>query len=155
ANERFALFFPEKRPFFLEGVDLFRTPIQAVYTRTITAPEWGARFTGKTAGVQYTALVADDAGGGTAIIPGPNGSTTVPQDFGSTVVIARAKRSFGLSFIGGLLTDREAHDGNGHNRVVGPDASVRMGGTDVVTAQWLYSQTQSPSHPDLAPEWNG
>ena len=38
ANERFALFFPEKRPFFLEGVDLFQTPIQAVYTRTITAP---------------------------------------------------------------------------------------------------------------------
>ena len=38
ANERFALFFPEKRPFFLEGVDLFQTPIQAVYTRTITSP---------------------------------------------------------------------------------------------------------------------
>jgi len=41
ANERFALFFPEKRPFFLEGVDLFQTPIQAVYTRTITSPLWG------------------------------------------------------------------------------------------------------------------
>jgi hypothetical protein len=39
ANERFALFFPEKRPFFLEGADLFQTPIQAVYTRTITAPD--------------------------------------------------------------------------------------------------------------------
>jgi hypothetical protein len=155
ANERFALFFPEKRPFFLEAVDLFKTPIQAVYTRTITAPEWGARFTGKGAGVQYTALVADDAGGGTAIIPGPNGSTSVPQDFGSTVVIARAKRSFGLSFVGGLLTDREAHDGNGHNRVLGPDASFRMGASDVVTGQWLYSQTQTPSHTDLAPEWNG
>src|SRR5436190_14112834 len=38
ANERFALFVPEKRSFFLEGVDLFQTPIQAVYTRTITAP---------------------------------------------------------------------------------------------------------------------
>src|SRR5204863_7147365 len=36
ANERFALFFPEKRPFFLEGVDLFSTPMTAVYTRTIT-----------------------------------------------------------------------------------------------------------------------
>src|SRR5262249_36490393 len=38
ANERFALFYPEKRPFFLEGVDLFQTPISAVYTRTITDP---------------------------------------------------------------------------------------------------------------------
>ena len=34
ANERFALFYPEKRPFFLEGVDLLHAPIQAVYTRT-------------------------------------------------------------------------------------------------------------------------
>ena len=47
ANERFALFFPEKRTFFLEGVDLFDTPISAVYTRSITSPEWGARVTGK------------------------------------------------------------------------------------------------------------
>lgn len=47
ANERFALFFPEKRPFFLEGIELFSTPIQAVYTRTITSPRWGARATGK------------------------------------------------------------------------------------------------------------
>ena len=44
-NERFALFFPEKRPFFLEGIELFATPIQAVYTRTITAPRWGVRGT--------------------------------------------------------------------------------------------------------------
>jgi hypothetical protein len=75
ANERFALSFPEKRPFFLEGADLFQTPIQTVYTRTITAPVWGGRVTGKEAGFRYTALVADDAGGGSAIIPGPNGST--------------------------------------------------------------------------------
>ena len=47
ANERFALFVPEKRPFFLEGVDLLSTTIQAVYTRTITDPKWGTRATGK------------------------------------------------------------------------------------------------------------
>ena len=41
ANERFALFFPEKRPFFLEGVSLFTTPIQAVYTRSITGSPLG------------------------------------------------------------------------------------------------------------------
>ena len=91
ANERFALFFPEKRPFFLEGVDLFQTPIQAVYTRTITAPVWGGRVTGKEAGIRYTALVADDAGGGSAIIPGPNGSSLASVDEGSTVFVARVE----------------------------------------------------------------
>jgi hypothetical protein len=64
ANERFALFYPEKRPFFLEGVDLFQTPIQAVYTRTITSPDWGGRLTGKQAGLRYTVLVVDDKGAG-------------------------------------------------------------------------------------------
>src|SRR4029078_2300736 len=45
-NQRFAIFFPERRPFFLERVDLFSTTLQAVYTRTITSPRWGARGTG-------------------------------------------------------------------------------------------------------------
>jgi len=71
-NQRFALFFPEKRPFFLEGVELLSTPIQAVYTRTIAAPDWGARVTGKLGGLNYTALAAEDAGGGSIVVPGPN-----------------------------------------------------------------------------------
>ena len=71
ANERFALFVPEKRPFFLEGVDLLQTPIQAVYTRTILSPDWGGRITGKQGGVRYTLLVANDKGGGSVILPGP------------------------------------------------------------------------------------
>src|SRR4029450_844841 len=60
-NQRFALFYPEKRPFFLEGVELLSTPIQAVYTRTITAPDWGARATGTVRRVNDTAAVAQDA----------------------------------------------------------------------------------------------
>ena len=41
-NRRFEVYFPEKRPFFLEGVDLLATQIPAVYTRSITSPRWGA-----------------------------------------------------------------------------------------------------------------
>ena len=155
ANERFALFFPEKRPFFLEGVDLFQTPIQAVYTRTITAPVWGGRVTGKQNGIRYTALVADDAGGGSAIIPGPNGSSLAPVDEGSIVFVGRAKRDMGLSFLGVIATDREAKSGLSHNRVVGPDFQWRPSGTDVVTGQMLYSGTRTPTRPDLASEWTG
>jgi hypothetical protein len=155
ANERFALFFPEKRPFFLEGADLFQTPIQAVYTRTITAPVWGGRVTGKEAGFRYTALVVDDAGGGSAIIPGPNGSSLASVDEGSTVFVARVKRDIGLSFVGVLATDREAKSGDSHNRVVGPDFQWRPSGSDVVTGQALYSETRTPNRPDLADEWTG
>jgi len=155
ANERFALFYPEKRPFFLEGVDLFNTPIQAVYTRTITAPRWGGRATGKEAGVRYTILVADDAGGGSAILPGANNSSFAAQDFGSTVLVARAKRDVGLSFVGLLATDRENRDAEGHNRVAGPDFQWRPSAADVVTGQMLLSDSRTPSRPDLADEWTG
>jgi len=155
ANERFALFFPEKRPFFLEGVDLFQTPFPAVYTRTITSPSWGGRATGKEGGIRYTALVADDKGGGQVILPGPNSSSTANQDFASTVFVGRAKRELGLSFVGAIVTDRESRDGGAHNVVVGPDFQWRPSATDVVTGQWLHSNTETPNRPDLADEWNG
>ncbi len=155
ANERFALFYPEKRPFFLEGVDLFDTPIQAVYTRTITDPTWGARLTGKAAGMRYTALVTEDAGGGTVILPGANGSSTAPQDFTSDVFIGRVKRNIGRSFVGAMVTDREMRDGNAHNRVAGPDAEWRPSSADVIGAQALFSNTRTPNRPDVADEWSG
>ena len=155
ANERFALFFPEKRPFFLEGVDLFQTPLQAVYTRTITAPRWGGRVTGKASGFRYTWLLAEDAGGGTAILPGPNGSASAPQDFRSTVIVGRVKRDIKLSSVGVVLTDREATAGGYHNRVIGPDFQWRPSGGDAVRGQWLFSQTQTPNRPDLASQWDG
>jgi hypothetical protein len=155
ANERFALFFPEKRPFFLEGVDLFKTPIQAVYTRTITTPRWGGRLTGQAAGVRYTVLVADDVGGGSVILPGPNGSQLASQDFASTVFVGRAKRNIGSSFVSVLLTDREGRDAASHNRVVGPDFQWRPRESENITGQWLVSDTRTPIRPDLATEWTG
>src|SRR5439155_16000114 len=155
ANERFALFFPEKRPFFLEGVDLFQTPIQAVYTRTITSPQWGGRLTGKSGGIRYTALATEDRGGGSMIIPGPNDSSLASQDFASTVLVGRAKRELGLSFVGVLVTDREGRDTASHNRVVGPDFEWRPSADDVVSGQWLYSATRTPNRPEEASEWTG
>jgi hypothetical protein len=155
ANERFALFVPEKRSFFLEGVDLFQTPIQAVYTRTITAPSWGGRVTGKGAGIRYTALVAEDDGGGSIVLPGARGSSFASQDLGSTVFVGRAKRDIGRSFVGVLVTDREGRDSASYNRVVGPDFQWRPTATETIAGQWLVSDTRTPDRPDLASEWNG
>lgn len=154
ANERFALFYPEKRPFFLEGVELFSTPIQAVYTRTITAPRWGSRVTGKAAGLAYTALVAEDAGGGSAILPGSNGSDLAPQDFSSQLFVARVRRDIRRSFVSVLTTDREA-GANGHSRVIGPDFLWRPSADDAVTGQWLWSDTRNPNRTDLSDAWTG
>src|SRR3954471_6505501 len=155
ANERFALFVPEKRSFFLEGVDLLQTPIQAVYTRTVTAPSWGGRITGKAAGVRYTALVVEDEGGGSVVLPGAQGSSFASQDFASTVFVGRAKRDIGRSFVGMLVTDREGRDAASYNRVLGPDFQWRPNATEAITGQWLVSDTRTPNRPDLAQEWTG
>jgi hypothetical protein len=153
-NNRFALFFPEKRPFFLEGVDLFDTPIQVVYTRTITSPRWGARSTGKFGASSYTLLVTQDRGGGSVILPGPTGSDFAPQDFSSVVGIARVRRDFGRSFLGLLYTGRE-NENAGHNRLVGPDGQWRPNEKEILAAQLLVSDTTTPDRPDLVPAWNG
>jgi len=153
-NNQFAIFFPEKRPFFLEGVDLFNTPISAVYTRTITDPKWGLRDTGKVGATTYTLLLTKDAGGGSVIIPGPTGNDLALQDFSSKVLIGSLRRDFGASYAGMLVTARE-NDGGGYNRVAGPDFLWRRSEVDQMTGQLLVSDTKTPDRPDLYPTWDG
>jgi hypothetical protein len=152
-NRRFAVFFPEKRPFFLEGFDLFDTPLQVAYTRTINSPRAGARATGKSGNTAYTLLVTEDRGGGVVILPGPQGSSFAPEDFRSYAAIGRVRHSLGSSYVGAVLTDREVN-GGGHNRVFGPDFQWRPTESDALTAQYLYSDTENPLRTD-SPAWNG
>ncbi len=155
ANERFALFFPEKRPFFLEGVDLLSTPIQAVYSRTFTAPRWGTRATGQAGSVSYTALIGEDDGGGSVILPGPTSSDLGDQDFESLFAVGRVRRDFGTSFASFLVSGREV-EGGGFNRVLGPDFRWQPTEQDIVTGQFLHSWTETPDRPDLGvAEWDG
>ncbi len=153
-NSRFALFFPEKRPFFLESVDLLATPLDVVYTRTLTDPRWGARATGRLGAASYTALVAEDEGGGSVILPGPVSSSLAPQDFRSWAGIARLRRELGGSFASFLATAR-AIEGGGHNLVAGPDFQWRRRLAERITGQLLLSDTRTPERPALAGEWDG
>ena len=99
-NTQFALFFPEKRPFFLEGADFFQTPIQAVYTRTVADPDWGIKLTGKEGKSAIGVFVArDDLTN--LIIPGSqssrphlaSGTTTTPAFSDTATTSARTPRS--------------------------------------------------------------
>jgi len=155
ANERFALFYPEKRSFFLEGVDLLATPFQAVYTRTVTSPSVGLRLTGRAGTTSYTALAAHDRGGGLVILPGPQGSGFAEQDFRSDVGIVRMRHEVGgRSFVSALATLREL-DGGGYNRVFGPDFKWYLTPNDNLTGQALWSTSRTPDRTDLASEWDG
>ena len=60
ANQRFPIFFAEKRPFFLEGIDIFQTPLTAVHTRAIVDPDYAAKLTGKVGRNTFGLLLASD-----------------------------------------------------------------------------------------------
>lgn len=153
-NNRFALFFPEKRPFFLEGVDLLDTPIPIFYSRSITSPRFGARVTGNASGFSYTVLLARDQGGGSVILPAALGSDFAPQDFQSDVGVFRARRELGRGFLGAIATLKE-NEGGSFNRVFGFDFQWRPSDKDQVFGQGLISRTKTPVFPTFAPEWDG
>ncbi len=140
-NNRFALFYPEKRSFFLERADLLLTPLQAVYTRTITSPAWGARTTGEAGNAAYTFLLTEDEGGGSQIIPGPVFSDLAPQIGHSIAAIGRMRYLLGNTLAGFVLTDRESD--TGFNRLIGPDLQWRPNASNQFTAQWLASNTKT------------
>jgi hypothetical protein len=122
-NERFALFFPEKRPFFLEGIELFSTPSQLVYTRRIVDPVGGTKVTGKfgSVGVAHLTMVDHDvdAAGREALF----NVTRLRRDFGSN------------SIMGFTFTDRSVLDGARYNRVAAADVRYVFGGMYYAEAQ--------------------
>ncbi len=102
-NQRFAVFYPELRPFFLENSSYFDTPIQLLYTRTIEIPEFGARATGKIGHTNLGFLSIDDRAPGIFVAPddplhGKRALTTVmrvSQDLGkySSAGVSYAQRT--------------------------------------------------------------
>jgi hypothetical protein len=155
-NQRFAVFFQEKRPFFLEGTGLFDTPLPVVYTRAINSPLFGICNTGKLGRTAYTFLLytfllTEDRGGGVTIVPGPLSSFLAPRDFRSLDLIGRVRQEVGRSFIGAVITDSEI-EGGGHNRVIGPDFQWRPNAdVDSITGEFLASDTRKPRTQNASP----
>jgi Domain of unknown function (DUF5916)/Carbohydrate family 9 binding domain-like len=141
-NAQFALFFNEKRPFFLEGADFFQTPFTAVYTRTIAEPDWGAKLTGKEGKHGGGLYVAQDART-EIVIPGPQGSAFTSLSEKNLAAVARYRHDVGQrSNVGVLFTTR---NGGGYsNRVAGIDANYRVTESDTIKAQFLTSRTAYP-----------
>ncbi len=119
-NAQFALFFPEKRPFFLEGSDILQGPLNAIYTRSVTDPAWGVRATQRGQKFDGTVLVTRDDGGGLVLLPDTYTTRYAPQDFKSTASFARGRWQVDGFSVGALATDRTI-DGGAYNRVAGPD----------------------------------
>jgi hypothetical protein len=142
-TSQFALFFPEKRPFFLEGGDFFSTPLNVVHTRTVADPSWGLKLTGKEGKNGLGVFVAQDEVT-SLLIPGDQFSQTTILDQRSTDAALRYRRDLGTSStLGALVTQRQGEDGY-ENSVFGVDGRFRPTGSDTISVQALSSQSEYP-----------
>jgi uncharacterized protein DUF5916/cellulose/xylan binding protein with CBM9 domain len=141
-NTRFALFFPEKRPFFLEGADFFATQFPLVFTRTVADPVAGLKITGKQEAHAFGGFFAQDRINN-LLLPGSQESSLASLDQDVTSGVLRYRRDLAKgSTLGVLWTGREGEDY--YNHVAGVDGIYRFTGSDVVRYQLAGSTTRYP-----------
>ena len=140
-NQRFALFFNELRPFFVEGAEIFDLPgpVTFVHTRTMVDPTWGAKLTGKAGRFAIGLLTAEDAA------PGNVDDATDPRfDETAQNFIGRVKYDvYSESHVGAIFTDRSFMDSS--SRLGGIDGSFRLSRTMSTNFRLIESR-----HRDLA-----
>jgi len=143
-NNQFALYYPEKRPFFQEGSTIFHSRLRPVHTRTVADPEWGLKLTGKEGRHAVGFFTARDTLTN-LILPTSQGSSLISLDMKNYSTAFRYRWDLGKSSnIGAYITDREGRDY--YNRVVGIDGDVRFTKSDRVQFQYLGSQSRYPDH---------
>jgi hypothetical protein len=141
-NTQFALFFPEKRPLFLEGADFFATPLTAVYTRTVADPEWALKLSGKEGRSALGFFVSRDEITN-LILPGSQGSDLTSLEEKNLSGVLRYRFDIGKSStVGALYAGRRSDDYS--NDVLGADAYVRITKADTISTQFLGSRTRYP-----------
>ncbi len=129
-NKPFELFFPEKRPFFLENAAYFNTPIQLLFSRRIADPLIGARATGRTGPYSLGSMVVDDRS------PFDGGTPDSKSWFGVVRIIRDVGRE---SYVGAFVSDRAMAESR--NSVAAVDSRVRLGANWFATGQGVVTGT--------------
>ncbi len=135
-DQRYPVYFPELRPFFLENASYFSTPLTLLYTRNIIRPDWGGRVTGKLGQTNFGVLAIDDREPGRTV---PGGDPLSGQKAG--FFVGRISQDLGKgSNLGLMYTDEEF--GGGWNRVGGADFTWRADDHWTVLGQTVASSTK-------------
>jgi cellulose/xylan binding protein with CBM9 domain/uncharacterized protein DUF5916 len=158
ANQRFPIFFPEKRPFFLEGIDIFQTPITAVHTRAIVDPDVAVKTTGKLGRNTFGLMVASDNGPGNlsaddrgalgacierrSLDPSVNCNNERFLDKNAYVGVLRLKRDVGRENTLGMVATSYNFIEK-HNQVLGIDGRFRLDKQTTVSFQTLGTTSRN------------
>jgi len=146
ANQRFPIFFSEKRPFFLEGADIFQTPIQAVHTRAIVDPDYAVKLTGKTGRNTFGLLLASDNAPGNYSDEERRDPALFPSiarfvDKNAYIGVLRFKRDIGKeSSLGMIATSYNFIEQ--HNQLAGVDGRFKVDPKTVFTFQVLGTSSR-------------
>jgi hypothetical protein len=145
-NQRFEVYFPEKRPFFLENEDYFRTPFDLFFTRNIQDPSAGIRLTGKEGPYSVGLIASDDRGPGMAV-PSfcPSMSPGCSDELSGTrsyFTVARVNRDiFKQSSVGVIYADWECPMTGEFNRVGGADTRLKLNNNWTLEGQAVASSS--------------
>jgi hypothetical protein len=134
-NQRFEVFFPERRPFFIENATYFEAPIQLFFSRRVADPQFGGRITGKVGGWALGAIAVDDRAPGR-----PSVADTSASDGRAGIAVVRAQRDFGeQSSVGLFVTSRDFADS--FSRLGSMDGRVKLGANWIVIGQAAFGRT--------------
>jgi len=146
-NSTFAINYPEKRPFFLVGSDMYNNQTGAFYSRMINNPIGAARLLGKSGSFSFAYLGAGDRNT-PFIVPGEESSNFISTNLESFSNIARARYDFGgETFIGGMLTTRNT--ATAHNYVGGIDWNYKFLDNYYFSGEYFYSDTKEVNDLEL------
>jgi hypothetical protein len=147
-DQRYPVYFPELRPFFLENANYFATPINLVYTRNIVHPEYGGRVTGKTGHTNLGLFVIDDREPGQTVAPGDP-----LYNKRATIAVGRVSRDLGKgSSMGAIYTDYEF--GQGWNRIGGIDFTARFNKHWTALGQMVESSSKGTQDSGTPPTYS-
>ena len=148
-NSPVALMYPERRPFFQEGSDIFRTPFASFYTRMIRDPQLSVKLTGRSGRTAIGFLSARDDNTPYMI---PLDANSITLNTGkSTTAILRASRQYGEnSQLGFIITDRR-FDGGGSGTVLSLDGFLRLSQQYFLMGQGIVTHSREPNKPSLTP----
>lgn len=136
-NQRFEVFFPERRPFFTEGAGYFQTPETLFFSRRIADPQFGVRMTGKAGQWGIGALLIDDRA------PGHFVDATDPlRDTHARIAVGRIQYEFPGQSTAGLFYSRRDF-GSSTNQVVSLDTRLKLNANWVLTAQAIHSNSRA------------
>lgn len=159
-NTTIALFYPERRPFFQEGTDIFRTLFNSFYTRTVNDPKFATKMTGRYENFTIGFVSALDENS-PYMIPLEQRSLLFNTGESFVNVLRGTKELGNSSSVGFIVTDRR-FEHNGSGSIYALDHRFRLSSTISFNGQYIFSHTKEPDEAgdtapflDVAPDGDG